>query len=877
MSRRLLRVPTGIQSRLLTIGVGAVLLTVVTLVGVGAVQSSSFLDRASAQNNAQVDQNLSDQAASTYRLVDAQAKMVNASVATGLADIGYVLEVAGGVSLSTDTETWTAVDQNTKVASQVVLPKVMVGGTWVGQNADSKVASPFVDEAKALAGGTDITIFQRMNERGDMLRVSTTVQSGGKRAIGTYVPAAAADGTPNAVVASVLAGKTYHGVAKVVDQMYVAAYSPLVDASGKVIGMLFAGTPQDSAGGLRTEIIAAKIGASGYVFVLGGSGSMQGQYIVSQGGKRDGENVWDTKDVKGNYVIRDIIAAAKAAPAGSFVSYEYSWQNPGDSQPRTKVALVGYYPEWDWVIGASAYRDDMAVASAGLVAGRDQMLWTFVLVGLLLAVLGGGILWSATRKVVSPLRGIVGAADALARGEVDQDVTYESRNEVGLLADSIRRVISYLQTMSQASAAIASNDLTVSVTPASEKDALGLAFNRMTSNLREMVEQIRSASVALTEASSRLDDTASQTGAASGQVAQTIAQVARGAGDQAAAASATAASVNDLGGMIARINRAASDTDDRVAAASGALGSVASGLVDASRASSEVVAAAGSAAEATTTGLASVGEVIRGMDRISTSNTAVVGAVRELRTKGDRIGVIVDTISEIADQTNLLALNAAIEAARAGSAGQGFAVVAAEVRKLAERSSQATKEIGSLVGEVQRGTADAVAAMERGAADVASGSSLAADAGACLGTITTSVAATRDAASRISEAVKEITAASDAAVAASDAIATIAAETSRSAVEMQASARTVSESTQAIAAISEENSAAAEEVSAASEEMSAQVQSVVEAAASLAEMARNLDALVDRFRVTGGGESIESSYAGGPRDVPAPLSRFRAA
>jgi methyl-accepting chemotaxis protein len=844
------RLPKGIQARLLLVGVAATAFTAVSLVGLGAIQSSSFLERAGAETDTQTNRNLDDLAAGTARLVQTQAKMVDASVATGLNDASYLLASSGGVSLAGDVATWTAVDQNTKQSTSVDLPKVMVGNVWIGQVSDPKISSAFVDNAKTIAGGPDITVFERMNDRGDMLRVATTVISSGKRAIGTYIPAVGADGTPNAVVASALAGKTYHGVAKVVDQMYVAAYSPLVDASGKVIGMLFSGTPQDNTGALRNELIATKVGSTGYVFVLGGSGATQGQYIIGPGGKREGENIWGTQDANGKYIIQEMIGLAKAVP-GSFASYSYDWQNPTDTQPRTKLARVMYYAPWDWVIGISAYQDDMAAVRLDLAAGRDQMLWSFVIVGLVCSILGGGILWFLTRRIVSPLRGISQAADALARGEVDQQLAYRSGNEIGLLADSIRRVTAYLRAMSDASVAIANNDLTVRIEPVSKHDALGVAFARMTDNLREMVDQIRRAAAELAGASGQLSSAASETGSASNQVAQTIAQVAHGAGSQASAASSTSAAVSDLSAMIDGINRAASETDSRVAAASGALGSVASGLADASLASAQVVAAADSAAEATTTGLASVGEVVRGMDRISNSNTAVVGAVRDLRVKGDRIGVIVDTISEIADQTNLLALNAAIEAARAGSAGQGFAVVADEVRKLAERSSQATKEIGALVGEVQRGTAEAVSAMERGEADVASGSTLAAEAGASLQTITASVAATREAAGRISGAVEAISAASNAAVAASDAIATIASETTRAAVGMKRSADDVSESTQAIAAISEENSAAAEEVSAASEEMSAQVQYVVESATSLAEMARRLDALVDRFRIVG--------------------------
>lgn len=138
------------------------------------------------------------------------------------------------------------------------------------------------------------------------------------------------------------------------------------------------------------------------------------------------------------------------------------------------------------------------------------------------------------------------------------------------------------------------------------------------------------------------------------------------------------------------------------------------------------------AIEAAQSGAEVVHLTCAGMERIAGRVRDAARTVEELGVRSDQIGQIIETIGDIADQTNLLALNAAIEAARAGEQGRGFAVVADEVRALAERTTRATGEIGEMIKAIQRGTKGAVAAIEEGVAEVEKGSEYSVSSGQAL-------------------------------------------------------------------------------------------------------------------------------------------------
>ena len=156
-----------------------------------------------------------------------------------------------------------------------------------------------------------------------------------------------------------------------------------------------------------------------------------------------------------------------------------------------------------------------------------------------------------------------------------------------------------------------------------------------------------------------------------------------------------------------------------------------------------------------------VQKAIEGMNKIANSVKKSADTIETLGKSSDQIGEIIEVIDDIADQTNLLALNAAIEAARAGEQGRGFAVVADEVRKLAERTTKATKEIATMIKSIQSDTSDAVTSMEAGTQEVETGVELSIQAGDSLNQIVGMVQRVMDMVQQIATAAEQQSAAAE--------------------------------------------------------------------------------------------------------------------
>jgi len=338
---------------------------------------------------------------------------------------------------------------------------------------------------------------------------------------------------------------------------------------------------------------------------------------------------------------------------------------------------------------------------------RNLLLYIMV-VGIVALMILSTVTLVLSAITISPVRDLMRVAEAMGSGDLSKKANVTTGDELGQLGTTLNLTIDRLQGLIQTESdrdkmqhqvmdllsivsSAAEGDLTVKAEVTA--DALGSvadAFNLMLTGLTTLVTQA--------------SNVASEIQRSTAEILHSSERMKTGAEQQAGLIRNASEAVNAMSHTTQRV------AENAEAATQTSL----------------------KATQAAVKGGASVAETIKGMQRIRAAVQTTGKKIKGLGERSLEIGAIIEVINEIATQTNLLALNAAIEAARAGEQGKGFAVVADEVRKLAERAARATKDITGLIKGIQVETSEAVTVMEEGTREVEEGTKLADQAGAAL-------------------------------------------------------------------------------------------------------------------------------------------------
>ena len=484
-----------------------------------------------------------------------------------------------------------------------------------------------------------------------------------------------------------------------------------------------------------------------------------GTNVVLLGRSSEGKNRMNLTDPTGKHFIEEMIQNGMK-DGGGFTDLMFA--KPGETTPLPKRNYTVSFAPYKWVVGTGVWIDtiDTMVAEQEKSA-HDALvsgLIKMVIFVVILQLLFIGIGYVFANRIIQPILNVTDRLKVLATGDFRTDPGDDARFDSNDEIGEMRQALRILQ-----------------------------------SNISDMMKKVMATAQQVNDSAEMLNDSADQSSDVSNSVANSMVNVAGNCSEQFT-------EIETANGQVEGLGHHMND------------------FVSTIQHSSDVVKETQekAVAEAKT-----VDGAVEQMRLIQEAVMQSAKVITELGEESDRIGKIVDTISSIADQTNLLALNAAIEAARAGEHGRGFAVVADEVRKLAEQSSGSAGEIAGLITSIQDKSQRAVTVMNEGVSRVEMGTKVVQASGSSFNEI----------AEMVRKVAEESQAMNNIVVALSD------------------NTQNIEKAIQSVSVKSSSVSSEAESVSAASEELTATMSEIADSSRVLASMAQDMLKAVEHFKM----------------------------
>jgi len=648
-------------------------------------------------------------------------------------------------------------DESSRIGTPTVKGSSSLGTTDVPALSFGKqnmiMNTDLVDKIKNLMGCT-ATIFVKNGD--DFIRVSTNVIKDSKRATGTKLD-------PNGkAIKAIREGKSFYGLVDILGSPYLTGYEPIKE-NDNVIGIWYCGYPVNAIAQVGDQISKVRILKNGFLALIDNKGNIS----------------FHSNNISSDQIKNIINNNRKENSNGWGIKYST-------------------FDQWNYKILTATYKEDIEseIMEIKTVIAIFSILF-FVIVSAL-------VYFVFKFKIGERLKKLTILSEKIAEGEVDLNADVSSIDEIGILENSFATMIENIRLQAYSAERISSGDLNADFKIRSEKDILSRSLQKVVLTLKELIDQVLMLTNAAIEGNfSARGDTKRFSGAFS-QIMENINstfeaiekpifesstilnEMAGGElnsrmkddykGEYAviknsinkladsftatiteisSAVQAAVYSANQISSSAEEMANGAQEQSRQTMEVAGAVEEMTKTILDTTKNSSIAAETAKISGSTAKEGGRVVAETVEGMNRISEVVRKSAQTVQALGKSSDQIGEIIQVIDDIADQTNLLALNAAIEAARAGEQGRGFAVVADEVRKLAERTTKATKEIAGMIKQIQKDTNGAVESMSKGTEEVEKGKALADKAGDSLKKIITGAEKAVDVITQVAAASEE--------------------------------------------------------------------------------------------------------------------------